>query len=477
MAERIRLDPKKPGKSEEELKKSFRELMVNQDRAIDHLVRKLLYANSLEGRLRNHRKPAGSFMYLGPTGVGKTRLVEVLAYLLFGAYDAMVKIDCSELQERHEISRLIGAPPGYVGYNDEPYLSQRRLDYWGYFTEQTDPEVADRIQELHDRIETLQAQAKEFEDKNGVKHGIKMAAGEKPPPELAQLKEELNSFGKAYAALTRKHSYSPAAYPAILLFDEIEKANKSLFDLLLQIHDKAHLTLHGTTRDGNNQVFFHNALIFYTSNLAQRQIRRMLRNSGLGFAPASVPDSNLDQEIYKTALGQMEKFFSPEFLGRIGKENIIVFSPLTRSDIKEGLDRIVIPNFMARLTRTFPISLTITERAREFLVDESFDSQNKAFGMRAAEGAFLKKVEESIIALIQKPVEEGGIVAGDDVLIDVTNGKLEFSAQSRSESQKILAELTGKIERKIREFGVYTDDRKRVATFRFRALTRVPKPE
>ncbi|MBI2068753.1 MAG: ATP-dependent Clp protease ATP-binding subunit [Candidatus Yanofskybacteria bacterium] len=468
MIERIRLDPKKPGRSEEELKKAFRELMVNQDRAINHLVRKLLYANSLDGRLRNHRKPAGSFMYLGPTGVGKTRLVEVLAYLMFGAYDAMIKIDCSELQERHEISRLIGAPPGYVGYNDEPYLSQRRLDYWGYLTEQTDPEVADRIKELHDRIEALQTRVKEFEEKSGAKQGAKMAAGGKPPPELAQLKEELGSLDKAYTDLTKKHNYRPGAYPAILLFDEIEKANKSLFDLLLQVHDKANLTLHGTTRDGNNRVFFHNTLIFYTSNIAQRQIRRMLRNSGIGFAPATVSVGNLDQEIYKTALGQMEKFFSPEFLGRIGKENFIVFSPLIRSDIREGLDRIVIPNFMTRLTGTFPISLTITERAREFLVDESFDSKNKAFGMRAVEGAFLKRVEENFIALIQKSVEEGGIVAGDDVLADVTDGKLEFSAKSRSESQKILAELTGKIERKITEFGVYTDDRKRVATFKFR---------
>lgn len=468
MAERIRLDPKKPGKSEEGFKQSFRELMVSQDRAIDHLVRKLLYANSLEGRLRNHRKPAGSFMYLGPTGVGKTRLVEVLAYLMFGAYDAMIKIDCSELQERHEISRLIGAPPGYVGYDKEPWLSQRRLDYWGYITEQTDPEVVDRIQEFHDRIETLHAQVQELERKSGTKNGAKMAAGGKPLPELAQLKEELSSFGKAYADLVNKHSYKPAGYPAILLFDEIEKANKSLFDLLLQVHDKANLTLHGTTFDGNNQVFFHNTLIFYTSNLAQSQIRRMLRNSGIGFAPVSVSNKDLEQQIYKITLGEMEKFFSPEFLGRIGKENIIVFSPLNRSDIREGLDRIVIPNFMARLIRTFPISLTITERAREFLVDESFDSKNKAFGMRAVEGAFLKKVEENLIALIRKPVEEGGIVVGDDVLIDVTDGKLEFSVQSRSKSQKILAELTGKIERKITEFGIYTDDRKRVATFKFK---------
>src|SRR3989344_1987274 len=466
MAERIRLDPKKPGKSEEGLKTAFRELMVSQDRAIDHLVRKLMYANSLDGRLRNHRKPAGSFMYLGPTGVGKTRLVEVLAHLLFGSYDAMVKIDCSELQERHEISRLIGAPPGYTGCDDEPWLSQRRLDYWGFRAEQTDPELVEQLESLRSQVESLNSQAVTFEKKHGVEHGKKITGG--TSPELKDLKKQASDIGINYSRLVTQHGYRPGAYPAILLFDEIEKANKSLFELLHQVHDKANLTLHGTTPDGNNRVFFHNTLIFYTSNLAQSQIRRMLRNSGIGFAPVSVSDNDLEQQIYKTALGQMEKFFSPEFLGRIGKENIIVFSPLTRSDIREGLDRIVIPNFTARLTGTFPISLTITERAREFLVDESFDSKNKAFGMRAAEGAFLKRVEENLIALIQKPAEEGGIVAGDDVLIDVMDGKLEFSAQSRSKSQKILAELTGKIERKMTEFGVYTSDRKRVATFKFR---------
>lgn len=468
MTERILLDPKKPGRSEEELKKAFRELMVSQDRPINHLVRKLLYANSLEGRLRNHRKPAGSFMYLGPTGVGKTRLVEVLAYMLFGSYDAMVKIDCSELQQSHELSRLIGAPPGYKGCDDEPWLSQRRLDSWGYFLEQSDPEVASRVRELHDRIEALERQIKEFEKKSGIKHGAKVAADEKLPPEIAKLKEEVSSLGKAYADLAKKHSYKPAGYPAIVLFDEIERAHPALFDLLLQVHDKANLTLHGKTHDGNNRVLFHNTLIFYTSNIAEKQIQRMLRGSGIGFSAASVSDNNLEQQIYKTALGKMEKIFSPAFLGRLGKENIIVFSPLTRSDIREGLDRIVIPNFMTRLTGSFPISLTITDGAKEFLVDESFDSQNKAFGMRAVEGAFLKRVEENLIALIQKTVEEGGIVAADDVLIDIADGKLEFSAQSRSESQRILAELTGKIERKITESGVYTADRRRIATFKFK---------
>jgi len=388
MSECIRLDPKEPGKSELDLRQFFHEQMISQDRAINHLVRKLMYANSLQGRLRNHRKPAGSFIYLGPTGVGKTRLVEVFARLLFGSYEAMVKIDCSELQERHEISRLIGSPPGYVGYNNEPWLSQRRIDSWGYFAEHKDSEPIDQLQELYEKMEALEKEIKEFEQKNGIKHGTKEKKDEKPPPELIELLAKLDSLRKIYDSIVKKQKkYRPGAYPAIILFDEIEKASGSLFNLLLQVHDKGMLTLNGSTAEGNNQVFFHNTLIFYTSNIAQSQIQKILRNSGIGYVPTFSSD-NSERQIYKTALTQLEKFFSPEFLGRIGKENIIVFSPLARSDIREGLERIIIPNFISRLSVSFPISLTVTEGAREFLVDESFASKNKAFGMRAVGGKY-----------------------------------------------------------------------------------------
>src|SRR3989344_3814444 len=115
MSGKIILDPRSLGQAQKELEARFHEFIVGQDRAVRRLARRVLYANSMQGQLRDKTKPAGSFFYLGPTGVGKTRLVEVFAYLLFGQFDAMLKIDCSELQHSHEMSRLIGAPPGYLG--------------------------------------------------------------------------------------------------------------------------------------------------------------------------------------------------------------------------------------------------------------------------------------------------------------------------------------------------------------------------
>jgi len=468
MTEKIRLDPKNPGKFSDQLKQALREHIVGQERALNHLVRRITYANSLEGRLRNHRKPAGSFMYLGPTGVGKTRLVEVLAYLMFGSFDAMTKIDCSELQERHEISRLIGAPPGYVGYDDEPWLNQKKLDYWGYLSQQPDFKARKHYERLFLRIEDLQKRLKTFQEKNKDKSETKVAITKNYSSESAELQKEFDFLKKEKIGFLEKYGYKPASYPAILLFDEIEKANKSLFNLLLQIHDKAKLTLHGSASDGDDQVLFHNTLIFYTSNLAQRQIKKMLESSNIGFSSAIIADSDLDTRIYKVVFGEMGNFFSPEFLGRIGKENIISFTPLSRSDIREGLDRIIIPGFIGRLSKTFPISITITEKARDFIVDESFDSRNKTFGMRSVEEVFLKNLEEKIVCLMEKDLNEAGISIGDNVFVDVVDGGLEFSVQKDLKKQQISSNLTDEIEKKIKETGIREIDRKRIAIFKFR---------
>ncbi len=461
MDERIVLDPKKIGKSQVELEEMFREFIVNQDRAIKHLVRRILYANSFNGRLRDTRKPAGTFFYLGPTGVGKTKLVEIFAYLLFGSFDAMVKVDCSELQHSHEIARLIGSPPGYVGSDKEPWLSQRRLDYWGFVTEQLDSKTSKELQVIQEKLEGIGKRCNKLEDENKI-------LGKTFPnreEEVRVLENEMNLLRGQYEKISKKMNYKPAAYPSILLFDEIEKADPALFNLLLQVHDKATLTVHGTVPDNNHEILFHNTFIFYTSNVAQGQIRGLLRNSKIGFTSSSVHESELDKKVYKTALEQLEKTFSSEFLGRIRKENIIVFSPLNRDQIREGLDRIIFPDFLKRFTASLGVTIAMTEEAKKYLVDESFDTKNRTFGMRAMESVFTKRVEEELTNLTQKSTQEGGIIPGDDILIDFKGTDLIFSIKERIPEQNKEAELTGKVGKNFLNKEPIIDSRRIITTF------------
>lgn len=458
MDKRIELDPRMPGKTQNELEATFHEFIVGQDRAIRRLARRLLYANVMEGRLRDKTKPAGSFFYLGPTGVGKTRLVEVFAYLLFGRFDAMLKIDCSELKQSHEMSRLIGAPPGYLGHNKAPKLTQRRLDYWGSQSQEKDNGLKEEIGRIWIKLSELEAEREHLRRLKG-ESAVDLTVEDKV------ISAEIGNLRKLLKGLEKQAEYRPGSYPAILLFDEIEKAHPDLFDLLLQIHDKGKLTTHEMRDDGNNEVLFHNTFIFYTSNVAQRQLRELIRNSALGFAPSKTDDDKLDDTIYRTALGQLEKRFSPEFLGRIGKENIIVFSHLTRDQVSESLNRIVIPDFIKRFTASFPVTVTITEAAQNYLVDESFDVKNRAFGMRALEGAFRKNIEENLTGLTTKSEEEGGIVAGDMVVVDFKDGKPLFSANGRTEEQRDSQETVDLINHRLVENGDYYDNRM-VATFK-----------
>ncbi|MBI2062402.1 MAG: ATP-dependent Clp protease ATP-binding subunit [Candidatus Yanofskybacteria bacterium] len=462
MEKRTILNPKKVGKSQLELENLFRKFMVDQDRAIKHLARRILYANSSGGRLRDARKPAGTFFYLGPTGVGKTKLVEIFAYLLFGSFDAMVKINCSELQHSHEIARLIGSPPGYIRSDQEPWLSQRRLDYWGFVTERLDSDSGKELQTLQEKLSELEERIKKIKDEVGTRAEASASQLE----ELKKFKNEVEILMRQYKKLSKKADYMPASYPSILLFDEIEKASPALFNLLLQVHDKATLTVHGEVPDDNHEVLFHNTFIFYTSNVAQDQIKRLIRNSKIGFASSFVSESELDEQIYDMALGQLEKIFSSEFLGRIRKENIIVFSPLNKNQIREGLDRIIFPDFLSRFTASFPVTVVMTEEARGYLVAEAFDAKSKIFGMRAMESVFTKRVEEELVNLTQKSPEEGNIIPGDEVLIDFKGTDLVFSVKERTPDQIEGAKLADKVSKKFMDKNYNPDGRRVVAVFK-----------
>lgn len=251
---KIFLDPNRQSPQAEDFSMRLRSAVVGQDRAINNISQ--MYQIFLAG-MNPKDRPIGTMLFLGPTGSGKTKSVEAAAEVLFEKPNSIVKIDCAEFQHSHEVAKLIGAPPGFLGHRETaPLLSQARLD-WAH---------TDKIK------------------------------------------------------LT------------FLLFDEIEKASDSLWQIMLGIMDKAVLHL-----GDNRKVDFTSTILIMTSNLGSKEMSELI-DGGIGFAPKKVgaTESAIDQKIYQTGLESAKRRFSPEFMNRIDK--VVVFRSLQDKHLQEILE-------------------------------------------------------------------------------------------------------------------------------------------
>ncbi|HEY0010062.1 MAG TPA: ATP-dependent chaperone ClpB [Tepidisphaeraceae bacterium] len=258
--------------------------------------------------LGDPNRPIGSFLFLGPTGVGKTELCKTLAEFLFDDETAMVRIDMSEFMEQHSVARLIGAPPGYVGYEEGGRLTEA----------------------------------------------------------------------------VRRKPYS------VILFDEIEKAHRDVFNVLLQVLDDGRLT------DGQGRtVDFKNSLLVMTSNLGSAQIMEL---SG----------RNAEQwEIEATVKEQLKNYFRPEFLNRI--DETIVFHPLAKDQLTRIVD-VQLKSLEKRLADR-GLKLHLTDGARKLLADEGYDVQ---FGARPLKRVIQQRLENPLANhLLQSDYTEGGTLTVD----------------------------------------------------------------
>jgi ATP-dependent Clp protease ATP-binding subunit ClpC len=249
--------------------------------------------------IKDPNRPIGSFIFLGSTGVGKTYLAKKLAKEIFGSEDSLIRVDMSEYQEKHTISRLIGSPPGYVGHEEG-----------GQLTEQV-----------------------------------------------------------------KNKPYS------VILFDEIEKANKDIFSTLLQMLDDGHMT------DGlGRKINFKNCLIIMTSNIGVRKLQDF--GTGVGFKSNS-SEAVREEEKRDILKKELTKFFAPEFLNRI--DDVIVFNSLK----KEHVDRIVkleIEKLVKRI-ESMKYKITYDESVVELISEVGFDEQ---FGARPIKRAIQDKIEDLI---------------------------------------------------------------------------------
>lgn len=276
-----------------------------QDEAL-HLVSEAIIR--ARAGIKDPNRPIGSFIFLGPTGVGKTEVAKALAYELFDDERHMVRIDMSEYMEAHSVSRLVGAPPGYVGYDEGGQLTEA----------------------------------------------------------------------------VRRNPYS------IILFDEIEKAHKDVFNILLQILDDGRITdSQGRTVD------FKNTIIIMTSNLGSEYI--------------------LDNSTNKNELvmGELRKTFKPEFINRI--DEVIVFNSLSKNVVYDILDKIV-KETEARLSDK-KIRLILTDKAKDYIIDNSYDEN---YGARPIK----RYVSRNLESMLAKAIILDEIKYDSEVIIDVKDNEL-----------------------------------------------------
>ncbi|TML76216.1 MAG: ATP-dependent chaperone ClpB [Actinobacteria bacterium] len=284
--------------------------VVGQDDAIEAVSNAIRRARS---GLSDPNRPIGSFIFLGPTGVGKTELARALAEFLFDDERALVRIDMSEYQERHTVSRLIGAPPGYVGYDEGGQLTE----------------------------------------------------------------------------IVRRRPYS------VLLLDEIEKAHPDVFNVLLQLLDEGRLT------DGQGRtVDFRNTVVIMTSNLGSH----IIMDTGLS-----------DELIRARVMEEMRQHFRPEFLNRV--DEILIFHRLTQDHLRAIVD-IQLRGLQTRLAEPH-ITLTLTDKAREFLAERGFDP---AYGARPLKRLIQKEIQDQLAIRLLN----GEFAAGDRIEADAGDGALVF---------------------------------------------------
>ena len=306
--------------------------VIGQSEAVSRIA-KSIRRNRLG--IKDPNKPIGSFIFLGSTGVGKTHLAKQLAKEIFGSEENLIRMDMSEFQEKHTISRLIGAPPGYVGY-----------DEGGQLTEQV-----------------------------------------------------------------KNKPYS------VILFDEIEKANKDIFSTLLQVLDDGHIT------DGlGRKINFKNCVIIMTSNIGVKKLQDF--GTGVGFKSST--NTYVEEEYKQDMLKkELKKFFAPEFLNRI--DEVVIFNTLKRDEVKQ-IVKLEMDKLCERLVK-LKYNITYDESILELISEIGFD---ESYGARPLKRAIQDKVED----FISEEVLKGTVLDDVSYVLYVDNTEVKLKTVKKTKKKK-----------------------------------------
>ncbi|MBI1346425.1 ATP-dependent chaperone ClpB [bacterium] len=299
-----------------DMEDSIHRRMINQEEAVTAVANAVRRSRS---GMQDPNRPIGSFIFLGPTGVGKTELCKALAEFLFDDERAMVRIDMSEFMEKHSVARLIGAPPGYVGYEEGGKLTEA----------------------------------------------------------------------------VRRRPYT------VLLLDEIEKAHRDVFNVLLQLLDDGRLTdSHGRTVD------FTNTIVVMTSNIGSQLIMDLSGQED-------------DAEIRRRVLGALRKEFLPEFLNRV--DETIVFHPLQKKEIRQIVE-LQLTKLQQRLADQ-DIELEVSDAAKNVLAEEGYDP---VYGARPLKRVIQQRLQNELANRLLA----GEFDEGSKVYLDVQHGEFTFRAEA-----------------------------------------------
>jgi ATP-dependent Clp protease ATP-binding subunit ClpC len=299
--------------------------VIGQDSAVIKIT-KAIKRNRLG--IKDPNRPIGSFIFLGSTGVGKTLLAKKMAQEMFGSEDSLIRVDMSEYQEKHTISKMVGAPPGYVGYEEGGLLTEK----------------------------------------------------------------------------VKNKPYS------VILFDEVEKAHKDVFTILLQILEDGHVT-----DSLGRKINFKNTLIILTSNLGVKKLQDF--GTGIGFSTNTYSNEEAKKQLL---MKEMKNFFSPEFINRI--DDTIVFNTLSQEDIKKITD-IELQKLVNRLS-DMKYNVKYDETLVDYLAKIGFD---ELYGARPLKRAIQDKVED----LLSEEVLTGKMVEGKNYLIKVVDDNVVVQKKGR----------------------------------------------
>ncbi|MDR2063211.1 MAG: ATP-dependent Clp protease ATP-binding subunit [Candidatus Nomurabacteria bacterium] len=309
-----------------DLEQHLGKYVLGQEEAIAKVAKAIRRGRS---GISNTNRPIGSFIFMGPTGVGKTELARVIAREVFGGADALVKIDMSEFGEKHNVSRLVGAPAGYVGYDDGGKLTE----------------------------------------------------------------------------MVRRHPYS------VVLFDEIEKAHKEVFNMLLQILEDGVLT------DAKGEkIRFNNTIVILTSNLGAEE---MMKEAELGFTAKSrhkQRDLQLEHEKnVESSRKALRKMMRPELLNRF--DSVVVFNSLSEKDVAKILDNFIV-DLQKRLS-VQGIGIKVEPSAKKYLIKKGYDVKNGARPLRRA-------LEDELETLLAEEILSGKVKKGTVFTVKADKNQLSL---------------------------------------------------
>ena len=309
-----------------DLENMLHQRVVGQTEAVNSVAKAVRRGRSV---FKNPKRPIGSFLFLGPTGVGKTELTKALAECLFGSEQSIIRFDMSEYMEKHSVSRLVGSPPGYVGFEEGGQLTEK----------------------------------------------------------------------------VRRHPYS------IVLFDEIEKADAEIYNILLQILEDGVLT------DSNGRkIDFKNSVLIMTSNIGAKLISE--NKNALGFVDSADANKNV-QRIKTLVEEEVKRFFKPEFINRI--DEMIVFTALSENELKEIAEKML--DELAVRCAEGGIKIKFSQSVVELIIRKGFDP---TYGARPLRRAVTAEIED---VLAEKQLK-GEIKSGEKLVCHFDDKELKIEKTS-----------------------------------------------